>query len=114
MSKVRIPRRTVASFVAVWLSVFALAVSPSVPQLPVPGRVGMSREEQQKLGLEAAAEVYKQMPVLPDSDPVTQYVQRLGKKLVSQIPPQYSWPYEFHVVEQKDINAFALPGGPMF
>jgi predicted Zn-dependent protease len=114
MTKVRIPRRTVASFVAVWLSVFALAVSPSVPQLPVPGRVGMSREEQQKLGLQAAAEVYKQMPVLPDSDPITQYVQRLGKKLVKQIPPQYSWPYEFHVVQQKDINAFALPGGPMF
>ena len=28
--------------------------------------------------------------------------------------PQYSWPFEFHVVAQKEINAFALPGGPMF
>lgn len=107
-------QRTIVSVLAVVIAVPSLAVSPSVPQLPEPGQVGMSREEQRALGLKAAAEVYKQMPVLPDSDPVTQYVQRLGKKLVKQIPPQNSWPYEFHVVQQKEINAFALPGGPMF
>jgi hypothetical protein len=28
--------------------------------------------------------------------------------------PEYSWPFEFHVVAQKEINAFALPGGEMF
>ena len=75
----------------------------------------MSQEQQIKLGYQTAAQVYKQMPVLPDSSPpVTQYVQRLGAKLVAQIPPQYSWPYQFHVIAQKDINAFALPGGPIF
>jgi len=60
------------------------------------------------------AEVYKQMPVLPDSSPATQYVQQLGKKLAAQIPPEHSWPYQFHVIPQSDINAFALPGGPIF
>src|SRR5205823_10904955 len=79
-----------------------------------PGSVSMSREDQEKLGLQAAAEVYKQMPVLPDSNPVSQYVQQLGKKLERVIPQQYSWPYQFHVVQQKEINAFALPGGPIF
>jgi len=74
----------------------------------------MSREDQQKLGLEAVTEIYKQMPVLPDSSSQTQYIQQLGRKLVKQIPQQYTWPYEFHVVQQKEINAFALPGGPMF
>jgi hypothetical protein len=74
----------------------------------------MSREDQQKLGLQAATEVYKQMPVLPDSSPVTQYVQRLGARLVKQIPPEVSWPYQFHVVAQKEVNAFAVPGGPIF
>jgi len=107
-------QRTIVSVLAVVIAVPVLAVSPGVPQLPEPGRVSMSREDQRTLGLKAAAEVYKQMPVLPDSDPITQYVQRLGKKLVKQIPPQNSWPYEFHVVQQKQINAFALPGGPMF
>jgi len=54
------------------------------------------------------------MPVLPDSSAETQYIRKLGKKLVATIPSQYSWPFEFHVVPQKEINAFALPGGPMF
>ena len=74
----------------------------------------MSRENQHALGMQAAAQVYQQMPVLPDNSPETQYIRRLGEKLVSTIPPQSSWPFEFHVVAQKDINAFALPGGPMF
>jgi hypothetical protein len=74
----------------------------------------MSRDQQRQLGLQAAAQVYKQMPVLPDNSPETQYIRQLGQKLVATIPPEYSWPFEFHVVAQKEINAFALPGGPMF
>jgi Zn-dependent protease with chaperone function len=96
------------------LAVPAFTASPTTPELPNPGSASMSREEQEKTGLEVMAEVYKQMPVLPDSSPITQYVQQLGKKLEKQIPSQYSWPYQFHVVQQKEINAFALPGGPIF
>jgi len=84
------------------------------PELPDPGRPGMSKEQQEQLGLKAMAEVYKQMPVLPDSNPITQYVQRLGKHLETVIPQQYDWPYQFHVIQQKEINAFAVPGGPIF
>jgi len=84
------------------------------PELPDPGRPGMTRDKQQELGLKTAAEVYKQMPVLPDSSPVTQYIQHLGAKLETVIPKESSWPYQFHVVQQTDINAFALPGGPIF
>jgi beta-barrel assembly-enhancing protease len=85
------------------------------PQLPDPGTVaGASRDQQVQLGQQAKAEVYKQMPVLPDSSPVTQYVQQLGKKLEAGIPSDKSWPYEFHVIPEKDINAFAIPGGPIF
>jgi peptidase M48-like protein len=52
--------------------------------------------------------------VLPDSSPETQYIRKLGQKLVATIPAEHSWPFEFHVIPQKEINAFALPGGPMF
>jgi predicted Zn-dependent protease len=89
-------------------------VIQSTPQLPDPGNTGVSKEQQEQLGQQTAAEVYKQMPVLPDSSAETQYVQQLGKKLVSVIPAENSWPYQFHVVPQKEINAFALPGGPIF
>ncbi len=108
-----------AKFLALFL-VIALtqsmwaATATSYPQLPDPGKAPMTKEQQVQLGRQTMAEVYKQMPVLPDSSPETQYIQQLGKRLASVIPRDYSWPYEFHVIPQKDINAFALPGGPMF
>jgi predicted Zn-dependent protease len=92
----------------------AKLLAQSGPQMPDPGKASLSRQEQEQLGLKTAAEVYKQMPVLPDSSPITQYVRKLGKKLEGVIPPDRSWPYQFHVVPQKEINAFALPGGPIF
>jgi len=84
------------------------------PEFPNPGNAHMSRDDQRTLGMQAATQVYRQMPVLPDSSPETQYIRQLGQKLVSTIPSEYSWPFEFHVVAQKEINAFALPGGQMF
>ncbi len=94
-----------------WLA----AAAQQQPQLPDPGSPsGITKQEQEQAGLQAMAEVYKQMPVLPDSSPVTQYVQQLGRKLVPVIPQDKSWPYQFHAIPQKDINAFALPGGPIF
>jgi hypothetical protein len=105
--------RVRAALVAV---VFVLTATlwAQAPQLPNPGHPSMSKQQQEQLGLQAMAQVYQQMPVLPDSNPVTKYVQQLGAKLVKVIPPNVSWPYQFHVVQQKDINAFALPGGPIF
>src|ERR1700704_1327409 len=84
------------------------------PELPDPGQPGMSRDQQRQLGLQVAGQVYSLMPVLPDSSPETRYIQALGKRLATAIPPDHSWPFQFHVVVQKEINAFALPGGPMF
>jgi predicted Zn-dependent protease len=91
-----------------------MAATPG-PELPDPGSVaGISKEQQVELGQKVKAEVYKQMPVLPDSSPEAQYVRKLGNKLAAVIPPEVSWPFEFHAIPQKEINAFAIPGGPMF
>src|SRR6266576_5002904 len=107
--------RGLALLLALVVSQPAWTATPTVePQLPDPGSVGISKQEQEQVGRQAMAEVYKQMPVLPDSSPETQYVRQLGKKLLDVIPQENSWPYEFHVIPQKEINAFALPGGPMF
>ena len=89
-------------------------LAQSVPQLPDPGNTSISREQQIQVGFQAAAEVYKQMPVLPDSSPETKYIRQLGERLAATIPQEVSWPWEFHAIAQSDINAFALPGGPMF
>jgi len=85
-----------------------------MPTLPNSGTTSLSREDQKKLGFQASQEIYKQMPLLPDSSPETQYVRQLGQRLAAVIPTENSWPFDFHVVAQKEINAFALPGGEMF
>ena len=72
-----------------------------------------SPEQQIALGDKAKQQVYGRMPVLPDSSPVTQYVQDLGNKLAAEAPG-YKWPYNIHVVNSAEINAFALPGGSIF
>lgn len=112
--KTNIQPKLLAALLAVLIASPLLLEAQSSPELPNPGSTSVSREQQQKLGLQAVGEVYKQMPVLPDSHPVARYVQQLGSKLVRVIPEEYSWPYQFHVLQQKEINAFALPGGPIF
>ena len=69
-----------------------------------------------KLGREAAAEVEQQMPMLKD-DRVDDYVDRIGARLVENIPTEFrhnEFRYTFDVVNLREINAFALPGGPMY
>jgi len=112
-------RRLTAKLLAFTLAILIAVSTPleaasDYPELPNPGSPGMSKQQQEQLGLKAAGEVYKQIPVLPDSSPLSQYVQQLGRRLETVIPQQYSWPYQFHVIQQKEINAFALPGGPIF
>lgn len=80
---------------------------------PTHGFDMFSAQEEVQAGQQAAAQVKRQLPVLPDSDPITIYVQRLGQQLAAHAPGE-KWPYTFHVVNQREINAFALPGGPVF
>ncbi len=113
MTSTRLTSRVLSLWLICVLFVTQL-VAQSAPQLPNPGNPPISREQQIQLGFKAASEVYQQMPVLPDSSPETQYVRQIGKKLAATIPSDYSWPFEFHTIAQKEVNAFALPGGPMF
>jgi hypothetical protein len=69
-----------------------------------------------KLGQQAAQEVRQQMPIMHD-DAVNGYLADIGDRLVAAIPPEFRHPefhYTFTGVNLKEINAFALPGGPMF
>src|ERR1051326_1520971 len=69
-----------------------------------------------ELGQKAAAEARQQLPIMHD-DAVTSYVEDVGRRLVAAIPPELRHPefrYTFEVVNVREINAFALPGGPMF
>jgi len=97
--------------------VLAMAVSPLVAQT----RVELSDNdytpaEDVELGREAAAEVEQQLPLLRD-DEVTAYLRGVGRHLVGGIPDRLEHPgfqYSFTVVNVRDLNAFALPGGPTY
>ena len=69
-----------------------------------------------KLGQDAARQVEQQMPIVGDYQS-TQYLQQVGERLAAAIPPEFQHPefrYTFKIVNSNEINAFALPGGPMF
>ncbi|MGB2589158.1 MAG: M48 family metallopeptidase [Candidatus Acidiferrum sp.] len=66
------------------------------------------------LGKQVAADAEKQLPSC-DAPRVDAYLAALGRKLIAKLPTggvQYPW--EFHCVNDKEINAFALPGGYVF
>jgi hypothetical protein len=70
-------------------------------------------DQELQMGRAAKVLVYENLPVLDEADQVTEYLEALGNSLTPKAPG-YQWPYEFHVVNAKDLNAFALPGGGIY
>jgi hypothetical protein len=94
----------------------AVAGSPGAQTKVTPPNNKYSVADDVKLGREASVEVRKELPMLND-DRVDDYVEGIGAKLAAAIPAEFQqseFRYSFDVVDQKEINAFALPGGPMY
>jgi beta-barrel assembly-enhancing protease len=89
-------------------------LQPGAQAFPQPGGFNnFSVEQEIQIGKQASVEADRELPILPASNEVSQYVRTLGEKLAAQVPePKY--PYSFKVVNQKEINAFAMPGGPVY
>ena len=69
-----------------------------------------------ELGRQAASELRRELPIVRDRQ-LENYVGRIGERLVTAIPARLRQPqfrYTFQVVDRSEINAFALPGGPIF
>jgi beta-barrel assembly-enhancing protease len=97
-------------------AVLALSAILSAQTKITPPKNRYKPEQDVQLGREAAEEVRKQYPLISDSY-VAGYLERLGQRLVSSSPPELNnrlFEYSFTPVNLRDINAFALPGGPMF
>ena len=73
----------------------------------------MSEKQELVLGQRYAAEVAKEMPLMPADDPLVQYVNKVGQRVaaVSDRPNLF---YRFNVVDDTTVNAFALPGGHIY
>lgn len=102
---------------SLWAAVLAMAALAACaarqPGAPIePGFNLFSKEQDVQIGREAAAQVRQQFDVV-DNQRLQDYVQRIGRRLASQ-QEAGGFPYEFTLLNAKEINAFALPGGPTF
>jgi Zn-dependent protease with chaperone function len=102
-----------AALVTVWCLTAGGLFAQTAVKLP---KNRYTPEQDVALGREAAAEIRQQYPIIKD-ERITSYLTRLGDRLVAAAPADLKKPvyeYSFTPVNLKEINAFALPGGPMF
>lgn len=108
-------KKQIAGLLAVVIAATPMLVLGQQTQVSMP-KNKYKVEEDIKLGRDAAVQVEQQFPLLSDREAVD-YVQRIGSRLVNAIPRQFNEPafnYRFQIVNASDLNAFALPGGPMY
>jgi beta-barrel assembly-enhancing protease len=93
---------------------FAVSALGQGPTKLKPGFNLFTKQQDVQLGQEAAAQVRKQVKVINDPT-LTAYVNAVGKRLMASKEAKASgFSFAFQVVADPSINAFALPGGPMF
>jgi predicted Zn-dependent protease len=104
----------IARRVAILLLLVNAAVAAQGPTQIKPGFNLFTKQQDVQLGQEVAAEVRKKAIIV--NDPVLNaYVNAIGKRLAaSREASQSGFTFTFQVVADPAINAFALPGGPMF
>jgi predicted Zn-dependent protease len=87
----------------------ALAEQPSRADIFTP-----SVSQQKQVGRQAAQQVLQKYKELRGER--ARHFDRIGQRLADALPEKdrNTWNFEFHVLDSKEINAFALPGGPMF
>jgi predicted Zn-dependent protease len=108
-----------------WLIALVIAIVSlvtyfgSTTRNPITGetqRVALKPEEEIALGLKSAPEMAARMGGLSRNPEARALVQRIGQKLVqASVAAKSPYRFSFHVLaDPKTINAFALPGGPVF
>ncbi|HJZ96644.1 MAG TPA: M48 family metallopeptidase, partial [Candidatus Solibacter sp.] len=93
----------------------SVALAARKPGDPLkPGFNLFSRQDDVKVGQENSKQVLQQYEVVKNQF-LQDYVQRLGQKLAAMPEAKQSgFDFTFTVLNVDQINAFALPGGPMF
>ena len=102
------------NFLTPSLAILAFGLTPfAVADMFKPGV-----KDQIALGKRAAAQIRKDEKTLSNDDARVLELRRIGEKLVALIPEaekkKKPFQYTFDVIENKELNAFALPGGPIF
>jgi predicted Zn-dependent protease len=95
-------RARIHHLMVIWLALGSTATAISL----------VSVEQEIQIGRDANAQVKKQTPEIRDPQ-VLAYVRGIGRQLAARAGgPRY--PYSYSIANYKEINAFALPGGPVW
>ena len=62
---------------------------------------------------EVAKDAERQLEIINNSK-ANAYISALGQQLAGKAPNENKFPFYFKIVNDKSINAFALPGGPVY
>ena len=82
----------------------------NLPQMGEPADLVMSPREEKRIGRDYMRQIRTHLNLVTDPE-VNDYVQRLGKRLVATQPGVNADDFTFFVVNNPEINAFAIPGG---
>ena len=97
------------------LLIFGLLCSACVLN-PATGKMQLdliSEPQEIELGKQAKAETEQSLGVYAENPRLTQYVADLGKPLAA-VSGRPNLPWSYEIVDDGAVNAFALPGGPVF
>lgn len=87
----------------------ALAAAPKPPKPVGSGLNFFSEESERSMGRRYADQLNSKLNFVTDPS-ISGYVSRIGRRLAAA-SPRPAVPYEFRVVNTKEVNAFAVPGG---
>jgi len=98
-----------------WIAIFLILISMTAlaERTKLKPATNDPPQDDIKLGLAAAAEAEKQLVLIQNPD-ANSYITSLGNSLVAKAPNDNRFPFTFKIVDDKSINAFALPGGPIY
>ena len=91
------------------LSLAPLALADELPDLGDVSATVLSPLQEKKIADQIMLDVMSSDEVVSDPE-VTDYIQNLGMRLASNGPDKTQW-FNFFVVKDNSINAFAMPGG---
>ena len=96
-----------------WVCVLTLATLAALWPMAQPARAGLfsiSPDKERSIGEDAAREIDTSARIV--TGPVADWVQAVGARLAAASNSEFQ--YSFKVIDAKEINAFALPGGHVY
>jgi len=72
----------------------------------------VSQQQEVQMGQQYAAEIAQQLPLISDPE-VVRYINVLGDS-IAKLTPRGDLDWHFYVVDSKEVNAFAVPGGYVY